>query len=212
MLMTHGDDKGIIFPPRVAPLQIVIIPILFKKKKDEVLAYIEEVYEMLKIHFRIKVDMSNHKPGWKQNYWETMGVPIKLEIGPKDAENRSIRVVRRDTFEKSDVEFGFGSRKKLQSIFDDIYHNLYERARINLQESILKPESWDEFMNISNNKKLCLVPFCNKTECEETIKEESGAKSLCIPTDKEYIIDITGLKCIKCDSNAETHCLFGRSY
>ena len=213
MIMTHGDDKGIIYPPRVAPLQIVIIPIVFKKSKDEVLTYINEVYVKLRKYFRIQVDMTNHTPGWKQNYWETMGVPIKLEIGPRDAINRTVRAVKRDTFEKLDIKVDDNLEDQINKIFQDIHQNLYNRANEQLEKSVILPKDWNQFIDATNDHKLCLVPFCNRTECEELIKEESGAKSLCIPTDVEYILEIEeGTKCIKCDVEADTHCLFGRSY
>jgi prolyl-tRNA synthetase len=212
MLMTHGDNKGMIYPPMVAPIQIVIIPIIFKDSKESVMNYINEVYEKLQQRFRVKVDTSNHKPGWKQNYWEVMGTPIRLEIGPHDVRNQTIRAVRRDTFEKVDVSITGNLTSDIYDILDSIHDNLYNRALQQLNESINRVQTWDEFIISTSQHNICLVPFCNETSCEEKIKEESGAKSLCIPTDRDYVIDVMDKRCIRCDKAAATHCLFGRSY
>lgn len=212
MLMTHGDDKGVIYPPTIAPTQIVIIPIIFKNSKDAVMKYIDEVYQKLRHSFRIHVDNSNHNVGWKQNYWEVMGACVKLEIGPKDMENRTVRAVRRDTFEKIDIGFNDGIVNAIEDIFRTMHGNLYDKANEQLHKSINRVNTWDEFLATTSNQRLCLVPFCNETVCEELIKEESGAKSLCIPKENEFIIDIVGKPCVKCGKEAKTHCLFGRSY
>jgi prolyl-tRNA synthetase len=212
MLITHGDEKGIVYPPFVAPTQIAIIPIIFKNKKENVLSYATEVYEKLRKEYRIKLDTSDHNPGWKQNYWEMLGTPLRFEIGPRDTKNRTIRIVRRDTFEKIDVPFDETFIDTLNKMLFQIHTNLYNIANNKLKESIVRITSWEDFMNNIENKKLCLAPFCNKTDCEILIKEKSGAKSLCIPIDSEYIIDITDKKCVKCNNIAVTHCLFGKSF
>ena len=212
MLMTHSDDNGVIYPPTVAPIQIVIIPIIFKDSKDVVTDYINDVHNRLHQKFRVHVDRSNHKPGWKQNYWELMGVPIRLEIGPHDVRNNTIRAVRRDTSVKTDINIDGDLTSALYDILDSIHDNLYNRASQQLTNSISKPQTWNDFIASTTQHQICIVPFCNETSCEEQIKEESGVKSLCIPIDKEYTIDIIDKSCIKCGKPATTHCLFGRSY
>lgn len=212
MLMTHSDNKGVVYPPIVAPIQIVILPIIFKDSKDSVMNYVQEVYTLLKQNFRVHVDINpHHNVGYKQNYWEVMGAPIKLEIGPKDCQKRTVRAVRRDSFEKTDFNFD-SLTKDILTLFGQMHNNLYGRAETQLQNAINRVQTWAEFMTMTSNHQLCLVPFCNQVSCEDTIKEESGAKSLCIPTDPEYILNITDKVCIKCSSPANTHCLFGRSY
>lgn len=101
MLMTHGDDKGAILPPKVASVQIVIIPIIKKGMEEKIINKCKEIYEQLKDHFRVKLDLGNHKPGWKYNYWELRGVPLRIEIGPKDLEHDTITFCKRNTSQKS---------------------------------------------------------------------------------------------------------------
>lgn len=212
MLMTHGDDIGVMYPPMVAPVQLVIIPIIFKNSKEMVMDYVNSIYNILQQKFRIIVDTSNNTPGWKQNYWELMGAPIKLEIGPHDVRNNSIRIVRRDTLQKIDINNTENLVSDIYDILDTIHDNMYNNALQQLNNSIDRVQTWDEFMNSTSNYRLCLIPFCNDKLCEEVIKEESGAKSLCIPLDAEYTIDITNRNCIKCNNVSTTHCLFGKSY
>ena len=212
MIMTHGDNKGVVYPPHIAPIQIGIIPIIFKNSKDVVMNYIGEVMGVLKRDFRLHIDMSNHHAGWKQNYYEVMGAPIKLEIGPKDVENGSVRLVRRDTLEKIDIKFDDQIVSKINNIFGMIHEGMYNRALEQLNQSVVLIDTWDGFCKTVADQRLCLTAFCNETPCEEAIKEETGAKSLCIPKDKEYVVDIDGKSCVKCGKAAKTHCLFGRSY
>ena len=163
MLMTHGDDKGPIFPPPVSPIQIVIIPIFFKKNKEVVLEYIDEVFNMIKDKFRVHVDMSNHKPGWKQNYWERMGAPLRLEIGPMDADKRTVRAVNRYNSQKEDLTVDEYLITYLDSILNiQISEALFDNAQASLDNAIKRDISeWNEFIEAISEQKMCLIPFCN---------------------------------------------------
>jgi len=214
--MIHGDDKGMVYAPKVAPIQVVIIPILFKKGKEAVFSYIEEIVNSLGDNVRVHVDSTDKRPGWKQNYWETQGVPVKLEVGPRDAKNRCVIAVRRDKLHlgkegKVKLEFD-GLNDSINNMLEDMHQSLLAKATEQLENAVVKVGSWVEFVEAVDNKKLCLTAFCNQTECEEAIKEETSAKSLCIPTDENFVMDVSGMECIKCGISAQTHCLFGKSY
>ena len=215
--MIHGDNKGVIIPPWVSPIQIVIIPIIYNKSKDQVLNYITQIQKIISPYFRIEVDYSNYNPGWKYNHWEKMGVPLKMEIGPRDQKNKTVIVCRRDTLEKIKIEINFDAESnlidQLTNILKQIHQNLYETAKRKLYENVSRPKNWSEFKTNLEDKKICLIKWCGKTECEEIIKEKTTAKSLCIPDHADFILEIeSDSQCIKCGSQAKTSCLFGRSY
>lgn len=215
-LMVHSDNKGVIYPPDVAPTQIVIIPILFKKGVDEVLKYVDEVYNYLNGHFRVVVDNSKHNPGWKYNFWERHGVPLRIEIGPRDVKNQKIVVCRRDTGEKETIEFDddVGTFLLTKFMMDSIKENLYKTAETKMMDSIKYPTTYEEFQQDVLNKNMCLVPFCGKKGCENTIKEETTAKSLCIPSDKLNGSKLGDqcFKCFKCGQDTNLEVLFGKSF
>ncbi len=213
MLMIHGDDKGAIIPPMIANIQVVIIPIHNKKSEKVVKEYIEDLtktFDTIKL-FSYKVDYSNHNPGWKYNYWERLGVPLRIEIGPRDVKNETITMVCRHNGYKASIK----KCLKIENIVNDclitMQNNIYERAFIKMKESIAKPEIWEDFVTAIDSNKMCLIPFCNKTSCEDKIKEKSYAKSLCIPIEDEYTIKKIDL-CIHCGKEAIVTCLFGRSF
>ncbi len=213
-LMVHGDDKGAVIPPFVAPCQIVIVPITFKDKKEGFDEYVTDVYNSLSPYYRVKIDKSNHRPGWKFNFWETRGVPIRIEIGPKDMEKNVVTVCRRDTFQKVPVNFNAASMNHdIEKIMAEMEQNLYDVASAKLNDSIKRPKTWAAFIDGIEEKKMCLIPWCNDRKCEEAIKEELAVKSLCVPVDPKYMIEgVTERLCVKCSSKAVTGCLFGKSY
>lgn len=209
MLMTHSDDKGVVFPPKVAPIQVVIIPILFKKSREQVLDYVQEIVKQLDGVVRVHVDDSNKRPGWKQNYWEVQGVPIKLEVGPRDTNNRCCVAVRRDTFDKITIEFD-DLVETVGTMLNAIHDTLYDKALKQMDENVEEVWSYDDFVKTVESRKLCLAPFCNRVECETKIKGETSAKTLCIPDN--LILEIGGKQCVGCEEMAKIHCLFGKSY
>ncbi|MBN2101348.1 MAG: proline--tRNA ligase [Candidatus Aenigmarchaeota archaeon] len=208
MIITHSDDKGLVLPPRIAPVQVVIVPIIFEKSKKEVLEKAKEIEKSLD-NFRVKTDArEEYSSGWKYNHWELKGVPIRLEIGPKDIEKNQAVLVRRDTGEKLFVKFD-DLEKTIENLLEEIQKSLFEKAKKWLTESIAEPKDWNEFTKFAKEKKLILAPHCGETECEELIKfETEGIKTLCVPFDQPKIGD----KCIKCGKPSQHAVYFAKSY
>jgi prolyl-tRNA synthetase family I len=215
MIMTHGDDKGVIIPPKASALQIVVIPIFYAKSKEIVDQHVKDLEDDLNsnVELRYKVDDSNHNPGWKFNYWETLGVPLRIEVGPKNVSEGNVLAVRRDTGEKILIECDGKLVTKIGDLLEDIQNNLYNQAHQRLLESLDKPNTWEEFRTSIENKKMCLVKWCKNSYCELGIKDKTGAKSLCIPLREEYKLSIEDDSlCIHCEQKANTTCLFARSF
>eukprot|EP00958_Prasinococcus_capsulatus_P009007 scaffold884_cov398-Prasinococcus_capsulatus_cf.AAC.25 len=190
MIMNHGDDKGLVLPPRVAPVQVVIVPIFFRDSRDALIAKAEEMVTKLKAAgIRAKADLrENYNPGWKYNHWELKGVPIRLELGPRDLSADVSVSVRRDTGAKATLEQGTLA-EGVRQLLDTMQSEMLERARADLDSNVAKITEWKDFVPALDSKKLVLVPWCEETEVEEWIKENSvgdggGAKSLCIPFDQ----------------------------
>ena len=210
MLMNHGDDKGSIIPPYVAPTQIVIIPILMKNKTEIVLDKCNELFNILKDKYRVELDITNHNPGWKFNYWETQGVPVRIEIGPRDVTKNTVTICKRNDFTKSVVDNNEKLCDVIDLTFKNIHDELYLKAQNELLSNISTPTNFDQFLGNFDNKKMCLIKWCESDECEQNIKEKCNAKPLCIPIDLD--IHTTSTKCCICDRDAENSVLFGRSY
>lgn len=209
MLMLHGDDKGAIIPPFVADIQIVIVPIVNKHRSNDILQKCDEVYKELSNNFRVKIDNSNHSPGWKYNYWETLGVPLRIEIGPKDVDKNMITVCKRNTHQKYIIE----NKQLCQNIgkyLEEIQKELYTKAYNEMIAHIKTPSDKEEFDLELKNKNLCLIKWCESEICETYIKEKTKAKPLCIPLDLDR--EVSGNKCCICGSDAERTILFGKSY
>ncbi|MGV8171066.1 MAG: proline--tRNA ligase [Candidatus Woesearchaeota archaeon] len=214
MLGIHGDDKGIIVPPRVAPIQIVIVPILFDDSMDKVFAKCNELKEELSAHryhefqYEVLVDNSDYRPGWKFNHWELKGIPLRIEIGPKDLEKGHVVMVRRDDGKKEFVKFG-QVVSKAKEILDDIQSRLYENSKKIMDSTIVQANTLDDTKRLVADKKIILAPYCDDGECEDYIKEVTGgAKVLNSPLKQEKN---TGLKCINCGKPARLF-YFGKSY
>ncbi|HIH32613.1 TPA: proline--tRNA ligase [Candidatus Woesearchaeota archaeon] len=213
MIGVHGDDKGLLIPPRVAPIHIAIIPILFEDSMDKVLRKCFEIKEGLsktryhEDHLNAIVDDSDDRPGYKFNHWELKGVPLRIELGPKDLEKHQAVLVRRDTGEKTIVKIS-EINEISKELLDDIQKNLYERSLKILNDSISKTDNLDDFKKLIEEKKTVLVPFCNNPECEDNIKAMTGAKSLNSPLDQKN----NEMKCFSCNALTKTLFYFGRSY
>lgn len=212
MLMTHSDNKGVVFPPRVAPIQCVIIPIYTKKNHELIVEKAKELYERIKlVGIRVELDLRQYTPGWKYNYWELVGVPVRIELGNRDIEKEVMTVVYRHNGMKQEVstktEDNFNDL--LRECLNEMQTSMYNIANDKLKNSLAEPTTIDEFTYALNNKKMVKIPFCNKTSCENTIKELTGAKSLCILTDEK---PNEQQLCVSCSDSAEVVCLFGRSY
>ena len=207
LIMTHGDDKGIILPPKIAPVQIVIIPILFEKGKDEIIKKANEIKEKLEKEFSVIIDLDeSHKPGWKFNQYELEGIPLRIEIGPKDVKDNKAIAVRRDTFGKISIDIK-DINKKVKDVLDDIQDNLFKRAKKFLKDNIIEVKNFEEFKEGIKQKKLVKAYFCGSTDCEDSIKEETSATARCI------VGDVKGKeKCIYCGKKARYVVYFGRNY
>jgi len=206
--MTHSDNKGLVLPPRLAPTQIVIIPIIFEKSKKEVLKKADEIKELLK-DYSIEIDdREEYSSGWKYNEYELNGVPIRIEIGPKDIENNQVIIVRRDTNVKKVIKTN-QLKETINALLETIQGSLLTKAKKQLNDSIKEVLNWEEFIEGIKNKKIVLANFCGTIECEGIIKDEAGgASSRCIPFNQKA----TKGNCIKCDKKAKYKVYFSKSY
>ncbi|USN45102.1 MAG: proline--tRNA ligase [Candidatus Woesearchaeota archaeon] len=208
MIMMHGDNKGLVLPPFVAPTQIGIVPIL--GKGDDVLAKAKEIEESLRSAYKVQLDeREEYSPGYKFNEMELQGVPLRIEIGPKDLAANSVVLVRRDTGEKTTVALD-----KLASTIEEeltaMHHRLFEKAKTFLEENIVSVDNYDEFKKAIADKKLVKARYCNDktSDCEEIIKADTvGAKPLNIPEQEPS----DGV-CVHCGKPAKEYAYFGKAY
>lgn len=206
IIMTHGDDKGMVMPPRIAKDKIVIIPILFEKTKKEVLKKAEELRKKLDDYGVIIDDREGYRSGWKYNEWEMKGVPLRLEVGPKDIEKKHVVVVRRDNGKKEFVKEA-ELLKKIPEIIDEMHKDMFAKAKKFLDDSIVEANDWDSFRKAIEERKIVKAPFCGEPECEDWIKDKSdGATSRCVAEGK------TKEKCVQCGKEAKEFVYFSKSY
>ena len=207
VIMAHGDNRGLKLPPRVAPIQAVIVPIAIKK--EGVLENADKLYEKLKEEYRVELDRRDqYSPGYKFNDWEMKGVPVRIELGPKDIENHVCVIVRRDTSEKIEVLLDEVERR-LGEILEEIQRNMYDTCVKRVQEKTTIAHNLEEFeKNINENQGYVKTMWCGSNECEETIHERTGAKSRCIPFKQEHIGDT----CVCCGKPASKMVVWGRRY
>ncbi|EUR69281.1 prolyl-tRNA synthetase [Plasmodium falciparum UGT5.1] len=228
MIMTHGDDKGLVLPPNVSKYKVVIVPIFYKTTDENAIhSYCKDIEKILK-NAQINCvydDRASYSPGYKFNHWELRGIPIRIEVGPKDLQNNSCVIVRRDNNEKCNVKKE-SVLLETQQMLVDIHKNLFLKAKKKLDDSIVQVTSFSEVMNALNKKKMVLAPWCEDIATEEEIKKEtqrlslnqtnsettlSGAmKPLCIPLDQPPMPP--NMKCFWSGKPAKRWCLFGRSY
>jgi prolyl-tRNA synthetase len=208
MVAVHGDDKGLVIPPRVALIQVVIVPIYDSKTKDEVLNEAKKLEEKLK-DFRTKLDdREEFSPGYKYNEWELKGVPIRIEIGPKDIKSKQVVLVRRDTLKKEIVKYD-KVPQEVKSLLEDIHKSIFKKALDFLNNSIHKVKTYDEFKKILKTKGGILQAcWCGERSCEDKIKDETGAKIINLPLKQEKIFS----DCIQCGKKAKYIANFAKSY
>ncbi len=206
IIMVHGDDNGLKLPPRVAPTQVMIVPI--QQKKEGVLEKAEELREKLSAVARVKVDATDKSPGFKFAECEMRGIPLRVEVGPRDIENNQCVVVRRDTSEKITVSMD-ELEAKVAELLETIQKDMLETARAHRDSHTYTAKNWDEFVDIVNNKPgFIKAMWCGETECEENIKAETGATTRCMPFEQEEISDV----CVCCGKPAKKMVYFGRAY
>lgn len=207
IIMAHGDNRGLKLPPKVAPIQIEIVPIAQHKKGVE--EKINEVYERLKNKFRVEVDFrTNVTPGVKFNDQEMRGIPLRLEMGPRDIENNECILVRRDNNEKLTIKLD-ELEENISKILEDIHINMFNICKKRLEEKTTMAYNLEEFEhNINTNQGFIKAMWCGDAKCEAKIKELTAAKSRCMPFNQEKISD----KCVCCGKPADKLVIWGRQY
>ena len=207
VIMAHGDDRGLKLPPKVAPIQIVIIPVAMHKNGVKEKA--KELYDMLVKKYRVELDQrEQYSPGYKFNDWEMRGVPIRIEIGPRDIENNKCVLVRRDTGEKIDIDLN-EIVTRLDNILKDIQNSMFNECKKNIEEKTTVAYNMDEFVkNINEHQGYIKAMWCGNPECEEKIHNFTGAKSRCIPFKQESLSN----KCVCCGKKADKMVIWGRQY
>ncbi|TMW64585.1 hypothetical protein Poli38472_011465 [Pythium oligandrum] len=236
MIMVHGDDKGLVLPPRVAPLQIIVVPIPFKDKDevDEIFNKADEIKQLL-LGADVRIDVDSRRvytPGWKYNHWELKGVPLRFELGPKDLQKQQVRVVRRDNGAKEDIPIA-ELTTKIPALLEQIQADMLARAREERDGRLKKVTEWRDFVPALQEGCMVLTPFCNETEWEEIVKTKSreeslelmgldeeaentatsaAAKTLCIPFEHNDKPVAEDLKCFVSGKPAKCWILWGRSY
>ncbi len=203
IIMTHGDNHGLVLPPNIAPTKVVFIPI---GKDEEVLNTVKELANTLPEEITYQIDESEKSPGFKFADAEVKGIPIRVEIGKRDLENNEITLVRRDTLEKETISIS-AFKERVEKLLVEIQNNMYDRALKRRDSMIYEAKTKEEFQDIAQNKPgFILIPWCGNTSCEDKIKEETGLKSRCI---KEEIND--GV-CAYCGEKAKYKIYFGKQY
>ncbi len=207
IIMVHGDDSGLVLPPKIAPVQVDIIPIM--QKKEGVLEKAAEVKEMLiKAGLRVKIDDSDKNPGWKFSEQEMRGIPVRVEMGPRDIEAGQAIVVRRDTREKITVAIDELSTK-VGEILDTMQNEMLERARAHRDAHTYVATDYEEFKKtVAKKPGFVKAMWCGEQECEDKIKEDTTATSRCMPFVQEQLSDV----CVCCGKPAKKMVYWGKAY
>lgn len=239
MTMIHGDNAGLVLPPRVAAVQVVVVPVGITAKTSEEEAHVitqtvQDIVKRLKAaDIRAHADCrENYTPGWKFNHWEMKGVPLRLEVGPKDVASGEARAVRRFNGQKAQIKLAT-IESEIPQILKDIHEGMFDQAKAERDACLKQVAKWDDFVAALDGKCLALAPWCEESVCEEAIKERSsvkatttstdvngevvdarapsmGAKSLCIPFEQPG--KASDHSCVNCGKPAKSFTLFGRSY
>ena len=206
VIMTHGDDNGLVLPPAIAPIQVVIVPIA--SHKEGVVEKAQEVCDTLKKVCRIKLDNTDQTPGWKFAEYEMKGVPLRIEIGPRDIENNQCVVVRRDNREKIFVNLD-ELETRIPKILAEYHAALYNKALERREAMTYDAKNLDEIKEIADNKPgFIRAMWCGDRECEDKLKEVAGITSRCAPFNQEHISDT----CVCCGKKADKMLYWGKAY
>lgn len=206
IIMVHGDDEGLKMPPRIAPTQVVIVPIA--QHKEGVIEKATELKDRIAKVARVKMDISDKTPGWKFSEYEMKGIPVRLEVGPKDIEKNQVVLVRRDTREKIFVPMD-ELETKIPELLEDIHKSMLEAATKAREEKTNIATTMEEFNDIVENKTgFVKAMWCGDKDCEDKIKEDTGATSRCIPFEQEELSDT----CVCCGKKAKHMVYWGRAY
>lgn len=206
MIMVHGDDRGLVMPPKIAPTQVMIVPIA--QHKEGVLDYAYDLKDRLANIVRVSIDATDKKPGWKFNEYEMKGIPVRLEVGPKDIEHEQVVLVRRDNGEKTIVPVS-ELEIKLPALLKEIQGDLFNKALKHREQHTSIAVTFDEFKNkLVDNPGFVKAMWCGDLACEEFIKEETTATSRCIPFEQEQLSDT----CVCCESPANSMVYWAKAY
>ena len=206
IIMTHGDNNGLVLPPKVAPIQVVVIPVA--AHKVGVLEKAQELTDRLSKFCRVKIDTSDNSPGWKFAEYEMKGVPLRLEIGPKDIEKNQCVLVRRDNREKYFVSLD-NLETEIPKLLDTVQDGLFQAALARRANMTYTAKTLDELKDIADNKPgFIKAMWCGSRECEEKLKEYAGVSSRCIPFEQEHIADT----CVCCGKPADKMLYWGKAY
>ncbi len=205
IIMAHGDQRGLVLPPKVAPVQVVIVPIAVHK--GGVIEKAKELEAMLvKAGVRVETDTRDMSPGWKFNEWEMKGVPLRIEVGPRDIENNQVMIMRRDTLEKSSLSMD-GLAENITALLDKIQVEMYEKSKARRDAKVVEAASLEEILNGVENKNFVKAGWCGCRECEDKVKEFAGATARVI-CDEEGVPE----KCAICGKPAKHKVVFARAY
>ena len=206
IIMVHGDNNGLVLPPRAAPVQVVIIPVA--AHKPGVLEKAQELKSVLQKTMRVKLDVSDKMPGWKFSEYEMKGVPLRLEVGPRDLEQNQCVAVRRDTGEKMTLSLD-SLDVTVQGLLDEIHDAMYSKALQSLESRIYDAEDWTSFTTLVRERPgFIRAMWCGDEACEQKIKDETGATSRCLP----FAQDHHDGTCVACGKAADKLVVWGKAY
>lgn len=206
IIMVHGDDNGLVLPPYVAPIQVVIVPI--QQKRPEVLKKTHELYDILaNIGLRVKLDDSDHTPGWKYAEYEMKGVPLRLEVGPRDIENDCYYLVKRNDGQKVQTNEG-DLANNIENLLATIHREMYQKALYFLKSHIVEVKTMDEVGKIGEDGGYAKAMWCGDPNCEAAVKERFQMTARCLPFDQST----HGDKCVCCGKKADKVVLFAKAY
>ncbi len=211
MIMIHSDDNGLVLPPRVAENKLVIIPLLFKGKEEVVLEKAKLLYSQLKQFNPILDDKTHESAGFKFNKYEIQGMPLRVEIGPRDIENNQIIIARRDKAEKITVSLDDDLSLIISNLLEDMHKNLFDKAKVMMKEKTVDVFNFEDFKKAIDDKKRCFVPWAESKESEKEIKEKTGAKSSCLPH-KYMNKNLKNVKCFYSNKPATCWAYFAKSW
>lgn len=210
VIMAHSDDKGLVLPPRLAPIEVVIVPIFKNETKDAVLAFARTLHAELAPSFRVHLDADDQNtPGWKFSEYELQGIPLRVEIGPRDMEKGQIVAARRDTGEKAFIPVAEAATR-LRALLDDIQKSLFQRALEFRQKNTFSTDSAAELAKLLDDPGGFIeAGWCGDPACEAKVKEETKATIRLLPLEKK---DAQGRACVVCGKAAQHVAVFGRAY
>jgi len=207
----HADSKGLVLPPKIAPLQVVIVPIIFEETKEQTIKEAKKIEkELEKKGISVYLDdREEYKAGFKFNEYELKGIPLRIEIGPKELKENSVILYRRDTQEKKKVSIKDISKISLK-LLEEIQKNLFENSKKIFENKTEKANTLEKVKNLIENKKVAISPLCKNEKCEEILKAETkGAKAVFID-EKNLVKDND--KCIICNKKADYNVYIGKVY